>query len=145
MTTNIAGLVCSSCGYAFELATSIGSTVVPDEGSVSICIRCAGVDLFTKDDTGKLGLRAPTAEERADLLSRSYIVDAVAAIMLDSAWEWGISGDHGYSVSKVDNEGIARRALRMLGPGALLYRRPSTGKPIADRERPADGGWVRVR
>jgi hypothetical protein len=54
---------CPACGEAIDRASHIEGESAPSPGDVSICIRCAAVNLFDDD----LSPRVPTAAELARL------------------------------------------------------------------------------
>lgn len=83
----IPGCVCTSCGHAFELASSPGRPdLKPSAGAVSVCIRCGNVDLFTENGiTGQLSLRPPAANERSEILADPDVVAAVGAVLIANA------------------------------------------------------------
>jgi hypothetical protein len=66
--------ICPHCGYEHELATRIGGpeSDKPQEGNVSLCIRCGKASIFTSD----LQLRNPTADESAQLATNKLVVQA---------------------------------------------------------------------
>lgn len=86
------GKLASKCPYcgtdnyeATEVGTApgiVGSVMIrhhdtPNEGDVSVCIRCGGVALFTGLDRNK---RRPTESERAELLADEDVQRAVRAV-----------------------------------------------------------------
>lgn len=56
---------CPACGYAMDAATNAepGVDITPSPGSASICFRCGALAIYTDE----LQLRAPAAEELADI------------------------------------------------------------------------------
>lgn len=88
MTTEIAGISCTACNYPFELTTPIGRiSNRPSAGSVSICIRCAAIGIFTRSVLGHLGLRKPTDVELASIMRQDHIRDAISAVLIESAFD----------------------------------------------------------
>lgn len=64
-TTETPTALCPACGHKIDRASSMDDAT-PSAGDISICIRCAAVNLFA----GDLTLRRPTADE-LDALKRS--------------------------------------------------------------------------
>jgi hypothetical protein len=60
---------CARCGYACDAASGVGSapSAIPAEGSVSLCIRCGLLAIFTGGADPVL--RAPTEQERRNIES----------------------------------------------------------------------------
>lgn len=54
---------CPYCGAVHDLASGLDNREKPDSNSVSVCLKCAGISLFTDE----LTLREPTARELIDL------------------------------------------------------------------------------
>lgn len=57
-------LTCPHCGAQHDQAASVGARARPKPGDVSICVKCAGVAIFTTDGAGA---RKATKEERAEI------------------------------------------------------------------------------
>lgn len=74
-------LSCTACGYVFTDTTPMGHTNTPEAGSVSICIECANIDIFTRDAFGALALRAATPEERVEILDNPAVTRIVAELI----------------------------------------------------------------
>jgi hypothetical protein len=68
---------CPHCGYDHDCATGLFSADVPDEGDVSICIRCGQLCWFQRSAPG--GLRKPTKKEKRELLRDDKVIRALAA------------------------------------------------------------------
>lgn len=66
MTTYTPENKCLFCGYLMDAATGHNPEDVPDENSVSICIRCGAVTMFTKDLKLRPFTEAEAAQLRAD-------------------------------------------------------------------------------
>lgn len=69
--------ICPSCGYKMDRAAAVAGPgepiILPREGSISICMKCAAISIFNAD----LTLRAITAEEIADLDSETRSIIAL--------------------------------------------------------------------
>lgn len=57
---------CPHCGVAHECATGLDNNNRPTDGSISICIECAGVGIFEKEGTA---VRAPTDDELTAIMA----------------------------------------------------------------------------
>lgn len=66
---------CPSCGKLIDCNTGLFGAKSPKPGSVSICIYCAGIHLFTKT-----GLREPSANELLKLLADAGVRQAQLAV-----------------------------------------------------------------
>lgn len=88
-TTPLPGVKCLSCGYQFDASTAAGQddrAAVPKNGSVSLCIQCGAVAIFTRTVFGAYGLRLPTLAETADIDADPEIRrirDAIVLMHLD--------------------------------------------------------------
>lgn len=72
-------LHCTWCGRPNDAhMRAPGEQPVP--GNVSLCWRCLEPSIFVEID-GKLGVRAPTSEERAEIVASDDFRKARAAIM----------------------------------------------------------------
>lgn len=78
--TEIPGAACTRCGYEFELASGVNGVDVPHAGSLSLCVNCGNIDIFTGPDD-RLRLRAPNDEELQDIMSDPAVRAAVAAVL----------------------------------------------------------------
>lgn len=68
---------CLACDYLIDSATSvITSDELPEEGDISICLRCGALAIFNSD----LSIRQPTEEERNSLQDDPEVVQAQSAI-----------------------------------------------------------------
>ena len=67
--------VCAHCGHV--MTNSSGHDVGPEPGDFTLCIRCAGLNVFGKD----LALRKPTRREARDATSNDEVQDFRAAIL----------------------------------------------------------------
>ena len=69
---------CPKCNHKFELASSIDNNerILPEEGSISICIGCGHLQVFKKD----LTLRSLTPLEVQELAEDERISKAVQLI-----------------------------------------------------------------
>jgi hypothetical protein len=70
-TTRVPLGACATCGHKLDSATSIGANV-PSEGSVSICVGCGALSIFTAD----LTLRPPTPKEMREISLYPAVVEA---------------------------------------------------------------------
>lgn len=69
---------CPLCGHRFDSAMGIDTDEGPEEGSLSVCIECAGVHVYNAD----LTLRSMSEQEWDELPAdvRQQLTDAQAAI-----------------------------------------------------------------
>jgi hypothetical protein len=72
---------CTSCGYVFDTTTGLNTATGPDAGSVSLCIRCGGIDVFEVSPVGALSLRPATDAEKVSMMKNPLIVRARAEII----------------------------------------------------------------
>lgn len=63
----------------------------PDEGSVSICVYCLGVSIFTGEGLVK---RKPTPEELIEVMGDDYVIDAIRRLEMWEDRPGPISGPH---------------------------------------------------
>lgn len=75
---------CPECGYQVDDASGLGDAEGerPTEDCIAICIRCAAVGIYVRNENGSLGLRAPSEEEKVELSEEPQIERARAAILL---------------------------------------------------------------
>lgn len=66
---------CLGCGAQLDGATSMTKGDVPTPGSVSVCLYCENVAVFTET-----GLRPPTSEERRKFAASPKVQLAKAAV-----------------------------------------------------------------
>jgi len=70
---------CCECGHTLKAASGLDTTERPDPGDATLCINCAGLNIFADD----LSLRAPRADEKiaaaedADLRRSRTIILAI--------------------------------------------------------------------
>jgi hypothetical protein len=71
---------CRICGELHNSTRNAqeGHTRPPQPGDFSICINCAAISVFTED----LGLRAPTDEERGEVVDEPMMMTAITFIKL---------------------------------------------------------------
>jgi hypothetical protein len=65
---------CPYCGYKMDAATGVfdGEGHSPTPGSISICLNCGKVAVFTEE----LGMRLPTPEEAIEFATDERIIKA---------------------------------------------------------------------
>lgn len=63
MTQRIRGLACPACDYQYDSITGMETTDEPNEGDISVCVRCGEVASFTRSKRGVLGLREVDIDE----------------------------------------------------------------------------------
>ncbi|AYD87394.1 hypothetical protein SEA_VALENTINIPUFF_100 [Microbacterium phage ValentiniPuff] len=81
MDFDLPRLACTTCGYVFDATTGLRpESKGPDDGSVSVCINCGGLDIFVRGAFG-LSLRPTTQSERIDMMADELIVAARAEII----------------------------------------------------------------
>lgn len=68
---------CPSCSIAMDAVSSFEGTGCPDPGDITICIRCAAVGVFTED----MGVRLPSADEKAVYMADPNVQRAVSAVL----------------------------------------------------------------
>lgn len=56
---------CPHCGYQPEAASGVDAETPPDNGDITICIRCGVLSIFAVSRPGKL--RKPTKREQRSL------------------------------------------------------------------------------
>lgn len=71
---------CPGCGAEMDghLACREGQSG-PDDGSVSICVECSTIAIYT-EVSGRLVLRYPTDEEMKSILADPHVTRAIATI-----------------------------------------------------------------
>lgn len=82
---------CPECGYQVDDATGIGdaSGDRPTEGTVALCIRCAGVGIYVLNPDGQtLGLRLCTGPEKVELSDHEELVKAREVIQRADFHGW---------------------------------------------------------
>lgn len=75
-TTRYAPVACLNCGHKLDTAMGTNNEEVPEPGAVSICIKCSHIMLFTNE----LGMRNPTEEELARIVSEDDVINALIAL-----------------------------------------------------------------
>jgi len=73
-------VTCLKCRAVMDGFTSLGETLLPDPGSVSVCIYCGDVAVFDINPDGDLYLRPPTDDEQRGLDDDEQINAVVAHI-----------------------------------------------------------------
>lgn len=74
-------VTCLGCGKVNDASTPIaGDAVLPEPGSVSICMDCAAVAIYETNPDGDLYLRWPTGDEQTGLAEEPMITRVVEAI-----------------------------------------------------------------
>ena len=83
MTRQIAA-VCPECGYEIDDASGVGEAKdrQPEPENLSVCIRCAGLSIYIENEDGTLGLRALTAEEKAEADQDEEVTKARSIVIL---------------------------------------------------------------
>lgn len=72
--------VCATCGYVLDAATDVtGKKEAPEDGSISVCLRCGQVGIFMT--VGKhLTVRSCTTAECDELIATSSEVRQALAV-----------------------------------------------------------------
>lgn len=71
---------CAHCRKTFDAHSGINHHRAPKAGDVTICIGCAGINVFIKRLGHRLALRKPTDSELATLTSDPDVTAAVLAV-----------------------------------------------------------------
>jgi len=76
-------LSCPACGYRCDTSSQISpdgelSGHAPADGSASICLACATINIYCNDATS---LRPPTVEERGELTQNAHVQGVVQALL----------------------------------------------------------------
>ena len=74
---------CPECGYEVDDASGIGDAEGerPTEGTLALCIRCAGVGIYTVNPDGEtLGIRLCTVQEKVELSEDKALQKARAVV-----------------------------------------------------------------
>jgi hypothetical protein len=66
---------CTACGYDIDCATGLKPDEIPEPGSISICLNCGAIGIYTQD----MQLRQATRKEEAKLLRSSMGVMVMLA------------------------------------------------------------------
>jgi hypothetical protein len=82
---------CPECGYKVDDATGIGDAAGerPEEDTIALCIRCAGVGVYTLNPDGQtLGIRLCTPEEKVELSEDETLQKAREVIQKADFHRW---------------------------------------------------------
>lgn len=60
---------CDACGYLLDAATGVGNDDSPEEGNVSVCLKCGAIRIFAENAEGALTRRKPTVDEELELMA----------------------------------------------------------------------------
>lgn len=81
MTNRHKEFPCAGCGYKIDSTTMPGDpTAVPEEGHLSLCVRCATISIFTFTD-GEIGTRLATPEELAEIMQDPEVVQSKIIVL----------------------------------------------------------------
>lgn len=72
---------CPSCRSKMDCYTALTGSTGPEPGDVTLCIVCAEVLRFTRDDDGSYGLESVPAEELPDLYAQAPMLIAARAAL----------------------------------------------------------------
>lgn len=73
----MSGRDCPTCGAPCDADSDLYGDATPGPGDVALCLYCADFHIYTDAQGSK---RAPTADERQELLADERIVRAIAGI-----------------------------------------------------------------
>lgn len=76
MTERMVSNNCAECGEILNARMGVGNTNTPVAGSVSICMYCGNIAIYTTTMT----LRAPTSSEYIELMGDERVIRAVRTI-----------------------------------------------------------------
>ena len=75
-TTITEPITCKKCGKGLDAHTGEGDHS-PTEGSISICIRCANVAIYTKD----MKLRELTEEDKKSIKEQPEVLEKIKSVI----------------------------------------------------------------
>lgn len=71
---------CPYCGYMMDAVSGVDGARDPEEGSLSICMKCGEIAIFCSRPEPGLGLRMPTPDERRVALEEPEVFKTMIAI-----------------------------------------------------------------
>ena len=72
---------CPHCGAPNDDFTPVGKAKMPDADSVSVCLYCLGISIYTGEG---LLTRKPTREELVDIMADESVIAAIRQL---EAWD----------------------------------------------------------